>query len=601
MGKESKIRELRKARIIPAVKSAKIAKPMAKGWRITIWSIVIVAFLLVAFGIWAYTKRNVEAVAAGYAITTQEVESRAYQMLQQQTPQDQFNPGSQEFMQQFEQAKQSTISQMISEKIFLKAAQQLGIELIKKDYEKAVDDILKNDMPKDPKLLNNWLKDKGFDSLDKMKNFIIENNKSQLEIQILNEQIFKQVPEINDVKVTEDDARNFYNANGQLKISHILFTYDPAKDPADTATKKKKDLEALRTEIMKDPTKFNAIAKAKSEDQSAKTNSGELGWYAIKDGKLMSTTQQGSGLVPEFNDAALLLSKGEVSNVVQTQFGFHLIKIDDTKTNGVQFDQTEGARIAIIKFTTIDSSGKPISDAEKKAKEAKANSILSDLQKGKITFDNAVTQFSDDQITKNSKGELPSYMASDQTGFFWATLDQAKQYAGQGSYPFEPSVVEAIWNLKNGQVAPKIIAGKNELVIAKLIEKRPFKKMDFEKVKSNVIAQLTSERKSKAQNDWMTKKREEFGVSMGNPWKSFSNWWQTSVVAPFEDFGTWLGKLMGKGATENVTTTTNTGTTPTDANGLPSQITPEMLQQLQKQGGGTPGQATPTPTKPNNP
>lgn len=583
MGKESKIRELRRARIIPAVKSAKIAKPMARGWKITIWSILIVGLLLVAFGVWAYTKRNVEAVAGGYAITTQDVEERAFQMLQQSTPPDQFNPNTPEFKQQFDQAKQSVISMMINEKIFLKAGEVAGIEVTEEDISKAIDDILKNQIPQDPALLNNWLKDNGFNNLDDMKKFVRERNLTQLKSQILTDKLFAKEDSISKVNVTEDEAKSYYNGYGELKLSHILLSYDPTKDAAEVATKKQTDIEAIRKQVLADPTKFTAVAKEKSEDPSAKNNSGDLGWYTIKDGQLASA--QGSGLVPEFNDAALLLKKGEISPVVRTQYGFHIIKLDDVKTNSVRFDQTEGARIATIKFITINSSGQPLSDAEKKAKEAKANALLADLKAGKIPFEKAVAENSEDQISKGNKGELPSYMGTDATGFFWANLDQAKQSAGQGSYPYEPAVIEAVWNLKNGQFAPKVVATANELVIVKLIEKRPSKKMSFEEVKKNVIDQLTMEKKSKAQNDWMTKKREELGVSMGNPWKSFSTWWQSNVVAPFEDFGAWLGKLIGKGASENVTTSTPT-TTPGNAQGLPSEITPEMLEQLQQQQGG---------------
>jgi parvulin-like peptidyl-prolyl isomerase len=593
MGKESKIRELRRARIIPAVKSAKITKPMARGWKITIWSILIVGMLLVVFGIWAYTKRNVEAVAGGYAITTQDVEERAFQMLQQSTPPDQFNPNTPEFQQQFEQAKQSVISMIINEKIFLRAGEVEGIEVTEEDITKAIDDILKNQIPQDPALLNNWLKDNGFNNLDEMKKFVKDRNLTQLKSQILTDKLFAKEDSISKVNVTEDEAKSFYNGHGELKISHILFSYDPAKDAAEMATKKSTDAEALRKEVLKDPTKFSAIAKEKSEDPTAKNNSGDLDWYSIKDGQLVSA--QGSGLVPEFNDASLMLKKGEISPVVQTQYGFHIIKLDDVKTNSIKFDQTEGARIGVIKFVTINSSGQPLSDAEKKAKEAKANALLADLKAGKIPFEKAVNENSEDQITKGNKGELPNYMATDATGFFWANLEQAKQSAGQGSYPFEPAVIEAVWNLKNGQLAPKIVATANEYVIVKLIEKRMSKKMTFDEVKKNVIEQLKSERKSKAQNDWMTKKREELGVSMGNPWKSFSTWWQSNIVAPFEDFGAWFGKLMGKGASENVTTSAPS-TTPAGAENLPTEFTPEMLQQLQQQQGG--GQQPPPGNNP---
>ena len=74
MGKESKIRELRRAKLIPQVKETKIYKPMSKGWRVTIWTIIFVIIALLGFGIWAYSGRKIEARVGSASITTDELE-----------------------------------------------------------------------------------------------------------------------------------------------------------------------------------------------------------------------------------------------------------------------------------------------------------------------------------------------------------------------------------------------------------------------------------------------------------------------------------------------------------------------------------------------
>jgi parvulin-like peptidyl-prolyl isomerase len=63
---------------------------------------------------------------------------------------------------------------------------------------------------------------------------------------------------------------------------------------------------------------FAALAAQYSDDPGSKTQGGDLGWFA-----------RGQGLVKEFEDAAFSLPIGEVSEPVKTQFGYHLIRVDE--------------------------------------------------------------------------------------------------------------------------------------------------------------------------------------------------------------------------------------------------------------------------------
>ena len=91
----------------------------------------------------------------------------------------------------------------------------------------------------------------------------------------------------------------------EYKLSHILVqTEDEAKKAA--------------AEVKKG-AKFAKVAKAKSKDPGSKDNGGELGWAVP------------SNFVQPFGDAVLKLSKGQVSDPVQTQYGWHIIKLEDTR------------------------------------------------------------------------------------------------------------------------------------------------------------------------------------------------------------------------------------------------------------------------------
>jgi peptidyl-prolyl cis-trans isomerase C len=93
--------------------------------------------------------------------------------------------------------------------------------------------------------------------------------------------------------------------NKEFKLSHILV------ESEDEAKK-------VVAEIKKG-AKFGKVAKSKSKDPGSKDNSGDLGWAVP------------SNFVQPFAEAAMKLAKGQMSAPVQTQFGWHIIKLEDTR------------------------------------------------------------------------------------------------------------------------------------------------------------------------------------------------------------------------------------------------------------------------------
>ncbi len=147
------------------------------------------------------------------------------------------------------------------------------------------------------------------------------------------------------INVTEDDAKKFYDENPkqfetaeQVKASHILIkpVYVKGSDPNEAkaqAEKKAKDL----LQKIKNGADFAALAKASSACPSA-PKGGDLGFFSKGD------------MTPVFEEAAFKLEVGQVSDIVETEYGYHIIKVTDHKDAGiVSFDEAKDKIIEQLK------------------------------------------------------------------------------------------------------------------------------------------------------------------------------------------------------------------------------------------------------------
>lgn len=125
-------------------------------------------------------------------------------------------------------------------------------------------------------------------------------------------------PYLVDKDVTENLLKEAYvRMKTDLRASHILIKCDQNAFPKDTLEAYNKAVK-IRGEIMKGMD-FNTAARKYSEDPSAKENAGDLGYF--------SSMQ----MVYPFETAAYSTKNGEVSQPVRTRFGYHLIKVNDSR------------------------------------------------------------------------------------------------------------------------------------------------------------------------------------------------------------------------------------------------------------------------------
>lgn len=155
-----------------------------------------------------------------------------------------------------------------------------------------------------------------------------------------------------DVKVDEAKAKAFYDENNaffevpeQIRASHILIKTDDATNDVLKAAARAK-IEGILKQV-KDGGDFAALAAANS-DCPSKSNGGDLGLF-------------GKGqMVPPFEEAAFALSTNEVSGVVETSFGYHIIKLTDrVPASKRAFDEVKEQ---IVSRLTSEEQGKIVSE-----------------------------------------------------------------------------------------------------------------------------------------------------------------------------------------------------------------------------------------------
>jgi peptidyl-prolyl cis-trans isomerase SurA len=185
--------------------------------------------------------------------------------------------------------------------------------------------------------------------------------------------------EISDKLITEAYERS----RSEINASHILVRCDENANPADTLAAFKK-ITALKKRLDKGEN-FEKVARENSEDPSAKTNDGNIGWFTV------------FGTIYPFETAVYSLKPGEVSAMpVRTEFGYHLVKVNSVRQARGQI------HVAHLLLRFPEKATPEQKDSLKK----KIDAIYADITSGKTTFDEAVKTNSDDKATRVKGGEL---------------------------------------------------------------------------------------------------------------------------------------------------------------------------------------------------
>jgi len=238
---------------------------------------------------------------------------------------------------------------------------------------------------------------------------------------------------LTDSKVTQELIEESYKRSlKEIKAAHILFMVDENASPEDTLKAYKKAVE-VREKALKGED-FGELAVKYSEDPSAKENKGELGYFSA------------FRMVYPFESAAYKTSKGQVSKITRTRFGYHIIKVEDVRDNRGELTV---AHIMILKPQNQNP------EESEKAKNT-IQEIYTKLQQGE-NFESLAKQFSQDKSSA-SKGGLLNRFGSGQLS----------------SEEFE----DAAFALKNPNDFSTPIESNFGWHIIKLIERHPVKTLE---------------------------------------------------------------------------------------------------------------------------
>ncbi|MBL7135055.1 MAG: peptidylprolyl isomerase [Candidatus Marinimicrobia bacterium] len=244
--------------------------------------------------------------------------------------------------------------------------------------------------------------------------------KKRLIVETLRSEKFK------NITVSRREVNDFYNVfkdslpevPPSLDFSHILIDISPG-EKEENETKEKAD---SILNLLKSGEDFGRLARLYSNDPGSATEGGNLGYI------------NRGGFIKSFEKVAFSLHKDEISGIVKTDFGYHIIQQVDRKGEKIN------VRHILI---TPKISDQNILDSEKLS-----NDIHQNIINGSITFDSAAVRYSDDKDSKTNKGRIERIPKNQiQNPVFLSVLDNLE--VGQLSSVFKTDLGFHILKLNN--------------------------------------------------------------------------------------------------------------------------------------------------------
>lgn len=266
------------------------------------------------------------------------------------------------------------------------------------------------------------------------------------------------------ITLADADLKTYYeqniakaNAQEERRASHILFTVNKGSSDAEKASIKAK-AQSVLVELKKSPNQFAALAQKYSQDPGSAAKGGDLDYFAK------------GAMVKAFEDAAFSMKKDQISDLVESDFGYHIIKVTD------------------IKVPKVESFESAKSEIEKQVRREQAQKKFAEVAE---TFTNLVYEQADSLQPAAIKLKL-----NIETFDGLSKLPDSKS-ALVADWMKNPKFLEAVFSsdvIEKKHNTQAIEVAANTLVAARVKEYKPAKTQPFEAVKSSVEMQWKQER-----------------------------------------------------------------------------------------------------------
>jgi peptidyl-prolyl cis-trans isomerase SurA len=327
-----------------------------------------------------------------------------------------------------DELKGQLLEQMINDKLLLLAARNdTTIEVTSKEVEEAV----KNQLNR----LKGEFTEEAFEAQLKAEGLTESELKRKYREQIRNQLMIDRLvsSKLSRVSVSTREVKDFYQTYKDsipdqphaLKLSHILLEIRPSQESLDSLRSKAETIGKLAREG-KD---FAGLASLYSDDPTGEEG-GDLGFFGRGD------------MIPGFEEVAFALEPGEISDVVETEFGYHIIKVEEKKD-----DQVRARHVLLL----VRPSKKDTSQVVQVA-----DSLYHLLLEG-AEFAELAKDFSSDEESKKMGGELG-----------WYPVDQ-----------MTPEFKEGVRDLEIGQMSPPL-KSQFGVHVLKVLDRREQRKLSLE-------------------------------------------------------------------------------------------------------------------------
>ncbi len=314
-----------------------------------------------------------------------------------------------------------------------------------------------------------------YDELKEQYERMIRNN-------LLSRRVEYQITE--NVKVTPAEVTTFFNSLPADSLPMMPERYELSEiviEPAISEEERDRvrtELAGLRERVLKGE-KFSMLATLYSQDPGSAKKGGELGFFSRGE------------MVGEFESAAFALKPGEVSPIIETQFGFHIIQLIERRGNTVN-----ARHILIVP---------KVSSADLLKARMKLDSLATEIRGGHISFEDAARQYS---TAKNAKQGGTVTNPNDGSGRF--TADEVKErYFNVGLNGMDAGQISNAMSMKTEE-------NRDAYRIVRLNKKHPAHKANLTDDYDNIYNAALVDAKQKYMREWARRQAKSTYIKLAD-------------------------------------------------------------------------------------